>query len=246
MRYAPLIAIAFGASAPAFAQGVEPPRFEAFEQQKRDLDQQRIDDFDRQRTNELSRPVTPGQGAGQDAGNRADALREIERQRQQFLLEREVENQAKQRERDIASITATERTILPNAGEVIYDPKTQILPPPPPGDYYARLNGRYVLVDGATHRPIKSFDLQPDEAGSSIPGTTAPRPVQPPTRYQKLAKQPPLPTELVPPDSKRVIANPASRNLGLAPPESYYADFEGGIYLIDARTQKAIGLVRAK
>jgi hypothetical protein len=246
MRYVS-IAIALGVSAPAIAQqGVEPPRFEAFEQQQRDLDRQRLDDFDRQRTNELTRPMTPGQGAGADAGARADALREIERQRQQFLLEREVENQAKQRERDIASVTATERIILPNDSRVIYDPKTQILPPPPPGDYYARLNDRYVLVDGATHRPIKSFDLQPDEAGSSIPGTTKPRPVQPPTRYQKLPKQPPLPTELVPPDSKRVIANPASRNLGPAPPESYYADFEGGIYLIDARTQKAIGLVRAK
>jgi hypothetical protein len=70
--------------------------------------------------------------------------------------------------------------------------------------------------------------------------------VQPPTRYQKLPKQPALPDETVPPDSARVIKDPASRDLGKAPPDSYYADFEGAIYLIDGQSQKAIALVRAK
>ena len=250
MRYAPLIAIALGISAPAlsasaWAQAYEPPRFEGFEQQQRDLNQQRLDDFDRQRTNELSRPVPPGQSS-LAAADRADALRQIDAQRDQFLLERQIENQAKQREREIANLTASERTILPNAAEVVDNPKAYNLPTPPAGQYYARLNGRYVVVDGATNRPIKSFDLSPDEGGSTIPGTTQPRTKQPPQFYQKLPKQPALPAELVPRDSKRVIADPASRNLGPAPPQSYYADFDGAIYLIDAPTQKAIAQVRAK
>jgi hypothetical protein len=251
MRYAALIAIVVGASAPAafaptaFAQGVEPPRFEALEQQQRDLNQQRLDDFDRQRANEYAKPIPPGQPALGEA-DRATALQQIERDRQQFLLERDVERQAQQREREIARLTETNRIILPNASEVIDNPKALNLPAAPQGQYYARLNGHYVIVDGATNRPIKSFDLSPDEGGSTIPGTTQPRPIQPQEYYQQLPKQPGLPDETVPPDSKRVIKDPAGRFLGKAPPDSYYADFDGAIYLIDARSQKAIALVRAK
>jgi len=245
MKYA-VLATALGLLAPsAFAQAYEPPRFDGFEQQQRDLNQQQLDSFDRQRTNELSRPVTPGQSS-LDAANRADALRQIDAQRDQFLLERRIENEAKQREREIAKLSEPNQTILPNAAEVIDNPRAYNLPVPPAGQYYARLNGRYALIDGATNRPIKSFDLSPDEGGSTIPGTTPPRPRQPPQFYQKLPKQPALPAELVPRDSKRVITDPASRNLGPAPPESYYADFDGAIYLIDAPSQKAIAQVRAK
>src|SRR5262249_48685795 len=133
-----------------------------------------------------------------------------------------------------------------NASEVIDNPKALNLPAAPQGQYYARLNGHYVIVDGATNRPIKSFDLSPDEGGSTIPGTTPPQTYQPPEFYQKLPKQPGLPDETVPRDTNRVIRAPGSRNLGKAPPDSYYADFDGAIYLIDAPSQRAIALVRAK
>lgn len=243
MKYA-VLATAIGLLAPsAFAQ--ELPRFDAFEQQQRDMNQQRQNDFDKARNNEIARPV-PSNQAGAAAAIRAERLQQIERDRQQFQLEREVERSAQQRERDIARITEDNRTILPNASEVIDNPRAYNLPTPQAGQYYARLNGRYVLVDGVTNKPIRSFEVSPDEGGSTIPGTTAPRRTQPPQFYQKLPQQPSLPSETVARDSKRVITDPDGRFLGKAPPDSYYADFDGAIYLIDARTQKAIALVRAK
>ena len=114
------------------------------------LNQQQLDSFDRQRTNELSRPVTPGRSS-LDAANRADALRQIDAQRDQFLLERKIENDAKQREREIARLSEPNQTILPNAAEVIDNPRAYNLPVPSAGQYYARLNGRYALIDGATN-----------------------------------------------------------------------------------------------
>lgn len=242
MRQLSFIALvtAAGLGAPAMAQQVEPPRFEAFEQQQRDLNQQRLDSFDRQRQNEILTPPLPGTGDG----GRADRMMEIERERQRTLLEFEVDRQAKQRERDIATANLPQRTILPSAPEVVDNPQYYALPKAPAGQYYARVDGRFVLVDGATNRPVKSFNVQPDEAGAGIPAITSPRPAEPPTRYQKLARQPALPEQLIAADSALVVKDLARLNLGAAPKDTYYASIEGSIYLVDAKTQKAIALIR--
>jgi hypothetical protein len=127
---------------------------------------------------------------------------------------------------------------------VINNPQYYALPKAPAGQYYARVDGRFVLVDGSTNRPVQAFDLQPDERGASIPAITRPRPVEPPSRYQKLPRQPALPEQPIGPDSPMVVTEPAKLNLGAAPKDTYYASIEGSIYLIDARTQKAIALIR--
>jgi Ni/Co efflux regulator RcnB len=114
---------------------------------------------------------------------------------------------------------------------VISDPNRYLLPPAPKGQYYARLEGRFVLVDAMSELVVKVLDPQPTDPTADVPA--GPRPLPDFS----------LPTGRIAATSGAVIRD--FRSLSLAPPPSgqYYARVDGRIVLVDARTERPISLV---
>lgn len=158
-------------TAPALAQESAPlPRFEALEQQTQALEQRQIDKLETQRQQELLHP--PGSGV-----SRADsAMRalEIQRERDRVRLEGAQQRALVQRERDIAEASLPNRRIASHSSLVISDPERYLLPPAPPGQYYARLEGRFVLVDRASELVVKVLDTRPTDPSADVPLGAAP------------------------------------------------------------------------
>jgi hypothetical protein len=188
MKYTHIIAIAFAlaGAAPAFAQESEPlPRFEALEQQTLALEQRQLDKLETQRQQELFRPVTPNSGVTQ--ADKAMRLLEIERDMDRVRLQGDLERALVQRQRDLANTALPNRRIAAHSSLVIHDPERYILPPAPPGQYYARLEGRFVLVDSTSELVVKVLDAQPGDPTADVP-LGAPPPLQ-----QPIPDRPPVP-----------------------------------------------------
>jgi Ni/Co efflux regulator RcnB len=160
-------------AAPALAQETGLlPRFEALEQQTLALEQQRLDKLETQRQRELTRPATP-------TVSQADkALRalEIEREMDHVRLEGAEMRAQRQRQRDLAEAA---RRIASHSSLVIRDPERFLLPPAPSGQYYARLEGRFVLVDATSELVVKVLDPRPTDPKADVP-LGAPPELQPP------------------------------------------------------------------
>jgi hypothetical protein len=161
-RMSILLALGFAAlapAAPAAAQEFEPPRFEALEQQLRNLDQREYDQLetDRQRARDGALFTQPGSAATR-------ALQDLEaRDRQQDFVRRYEEDRAReQRERALASHNDAQRRIAPSSILVVREPALQGLPPAPNGTYYARVNGRLVLVDATSELITRTITPAPD------------------------------------------------------------------------------------
>jgi Ni/Co efflux regulator RcnB len=188
MKFTSIIALVFAlaGAAPAFAQESEPlPRFEALEQQTLALEQRQLDKLETQRQQELFRPVTPNSGVTQ--ADKAMRVLEIEREMDRLRLQGDLQHAQVQRQRDIANAALPNRRIASHSSLVIRDPERYILPPAPPGQYYARLEGRFVLVDSRSELIVKVLDAQPGDPTADVP-LGAPPPLQPP-----IPDRPPVP-----------------------------------------------------
>jgi len=186
MKFTRVIAIAFALAAPAFAQETEPlPRFEALEQQTLALEQRQLDKLETQRQQELFRPVTPNSGVTH--ADKAMRVLEIEREMDRLRLQGDLQRAQVQRQRDIAIAALPNRRIASHSSLVIRDPERYVLPPAPPGQYYARLEGRFVLVDSRSELVVKVLDAQPGDPTADVP-LGAPPPLQPP-----IPDRPPVP-----------------------------------------------------
>jgi Ni/Co efflux regulator RcnB len=225
------IGITLAGAAPAFAQVTETlPRFEALEQQTQMLEQRRLDNLESQRQQELIRPVTPNSPI--TGADKALRVMEIEREMDRVRLQGDLERAQVQRERNLANAALPNRRIASHSSLVIRDPERYILPPAPKGQYYARIEGRFVLVDAASELVVKVLDPLPTDPTADVPA--GPRP----------PLQPPLPAMRIGPDSPYVIREPARLSLPAAPHGQYYALVDGRVLLVDAKTERAVKAVR--
>ncbi|MDP3735915.1 MAG: RcnB family protein [Hyphomonadaceae bacterium] len=214
-------------AAPAFAQETnELPRFEALQQQEQAFEQRRVDNLETQRQRELDRMAAPNSGfTGADR-----AIRDLEyaRERDRIILQGELEREQVARQRQLENTALPNRRIAPYSSLVVTNPEQYILPPAPPGQYYARLNGRFVLVDRTSELVVKVLEPQPTDPTADVP--LGPRP--PP--------RPGLPTARIGASSDYVILNPTSLSLPPAPQGQFYATYEGRILLVDLQTERAV------
>ena len=65
------------------------------------------------------------------------------------------------REATVSDLAIPNRRIAPSSILVVSDPSAFALPATPRGQYYARINGRFVLVDRASELVVKVLDDQP-------------------------------------------------------------------------------------
>jgi len=233
MRHIRFIAIsmAIGCAAPAFAQETETlPRFDALEQQTQMLEQRRLDSLETQRQQEATRPVTPNSPI--TGADKALRVMEIEREMDRLRLQGDLDRAHVQRESDLAGAALPNRRIAAYSSLVIHDPERYILPPAPKGQYYARIEGRFVLVDAASELVVKVLDPLPTDPTADVPA--GPRP----------PLQPPLPATRIGPDSPYVVREPAGLSLPAAPNGQYYALVNGRVVLVDAKTERAVKAVR--
>jgi Ni/Co efflux regulator RcnB len=217
-------------AAPATAQETNNlPRFDALEQQKQQVEQDRYDSLERQRQRERDFTTNPASGVtGAERG-----IRDLQYQREfdKLRLEGDLERAQVQRERDLESAALPNRRIAPFSSLVITDPERYVLPPAPPGHYYARLDGRFVLVDRTSELVVKVLDPKLTDPTGDVP--VGPRP----------PVEKPLPIGRIPADSPLVITN--FRQLSLPPPpqDQYYARVDGRVLLVDAKTERAVKAV---
>ena len=225
-----VIPVVLVACAPAVAQETDNlPRFDALEQQKQQVEQDRFDSLENQRQRERDFTTNPATGvSGAQRG-----IRDLQYQREfdKLRLEGDLERAQVQRGRDLDDAALPNRRIAPFSSLVITDPERYVLPPAPPGHYYARLDGRFVLVDRTSELVVKVLDPKLGDPRGDVP--VGPRP----------PVQKPLPNGRIPADSPLVITD--FRRLSLPPPpqDQYYARIDGLILLVDAKTERAIKAV---
>lgn len=220
-------------AAPAFAQVEQPlPRDLGLEMQQQREEQRQLDEIARTRQNERDRALLPGSGT-----SLADAaLRDLELRREQdrLLLQMEQERMREQRERDVVTNALPNRRVPATSSAVVNNPEAYILPPAPPGKYYARVDGRFVIVDSTSELVEQVLPAQPTDPTADVPA--GPRPLPVPDIS--------LPVRRVAPTSALVIANPASLALPAAPQGQYYARVDGKIVLVEARTELPVAVIR--
>ena len=263
MRFARSLALVLviGWAAPAMAQVTDTlPRFEALEQQQLAVEQNRLDDLARQQQDQRNQNLLPGSGVS----SAEQALRDLDYQRetQRILLENQQQREQVARERQLADAALINKTVPSYSSTVIQDPERFILPPAPPGKYYARVDGRFVLVDAGSQLVSKVMPIQPTDPFNDLPAGPLPSTQQPlgarvgsdlpnPTRSSagfgvvSPPKQPPLPDFVISRDSPYYIRDPAKRGLGAPPDDHYYANVGRRILLIDASTGRAVALIRS-
>lgn len=172
-----LLMLAFGCAfaAPAYAQQEtnQLPRFEALETQQQTLEQNRVDNVETQRQRDLSRMTSQGASAAERGMRNLDYDRQIDRLR----LQADIDREQQARERQIVDSALPNRRIAPYSSLVVADPGIYALPPAPPGQYYARLEGRFVLVDRTSELVVKVLETQPSD-----PTADAPLGARPPLR----------------------------------------------------------------
>lgn len=219
-------------SAPAFAEDQPLPRFEGLEMQLQREEQRQVDDLERARQRERDRAHLPG-----SATSAADAaLRDMQLRREQdrLLLQMQQDRMRVQRERDIATNALPNRRVPATSSAVVRNPEAHILPPAPPGKHYARVEGRFVIVDSTSELVEQALPVQPTDPTADVPA--GPRPLPVPDMS--------LPMRRVAPTSALVISNPASLALPAAPAGQYYARVDGKIVLVEARTEMPVRVVR--
>lgn len=229
IRTAALAAICLFA-APAMAQVSEPlPRFEALEQQQRMAQQREMDTLEANRQRDLNRSAQPNSGVSEAER----ALRDLQynRAREQRLLELDRDRQRVQRERDLANAALPNARIPRNSLFVVTDPERYILPPAPPGKYYARVEGRFVLVDETSQLVTSILPVQPTDPTADVPAGPLPLPERS------------LPVRRIGPGSASVIRDFRALSLPAPPAGQYYARVDGQTVLVDGRTELALKFV---
>lgn len=160
-------------AAPSFAQETnELPRFEALRQQEQIVEQNRLDSLERQRQQDLDRAALPNSSATRAERGILDL--EYQRESDRLRLQGDLERAQVQRQRDAANAALPNRRIAPYSSLVVTDPERYILPPAPQGQYYARVDGRFVLVDATSELVVRVLDPQPTDPTADVP--VGPRP----------------------------------------------------------------------
>lgn len=218
-------------AAPALAQLDSLPRFDALDQQLQREEQRQADQAETARQQERMRTALPGSGVS--AAERAMRDLAYQRERDQLLLKAEQDRARVQRERDLADAALPNTRVPAFSSAVVREPNAANLPPPPPGKYYARVQGRYVLVDAASELVEAVLPVRPTDPTADVPA--GPRPLP---DYS-------LPTRRVSPNSVLAIRDPAALALPAAPAGQFYAQVDGRIVLVDARTELPVKVVRA-
>lgn len=221
-----------GATAPAFAQTDTLPRFEALEQQLQTLEQRKVDTLGDARDRDRARTALPGSGVTEAERG----LRELDYQRQleTLRLQSEQDRRLVQRERDLAAAALPNTRVARSSTSVVTSPESYLLPPAPPGKYYARVQGRFVLVDGMSELVESVLPVQPTDPTADLP--PAPRPMPDFS----------LPARRVSPTSILVIHDPGALALPAAPAGQFYARVDGRVVLVDARTEMPLKVIRAE
>jgi hypothetical protein len=198
MRLALAALLGIGPVAPAFAQELTPPRNEALEQQLLTLEQNRIDALARQQQIERDLSFNPNSGVTE-----ADrALRDLDNRREmdRLLFEGQQLRDQAAREQQIREAALPNKQIEPFSPTVAQDPAGEALPSPPDGYYYARIEGRYVLVDAGSKQVARVLAPQPTDPTDDLPERALPQPQQPPgvrVWTTEPARLPPLGTDVV-------------------------------------------------
>jgi Ni/Co efflux regulator RcnB len=217
-------------AAPAFAQLEPLPRFEALEQQLQTLEQQKVDDLGAARDRDRTRTALPNAGVSEAERG----LRELDynRERNALLLQAEQDRRLVQRERDLADAALPNTRVPRSSTAVVTSPEAYLLSPAPPGKYYARVQGRFVLVDGTSELVESVLPVQPTDPTADVPLGARPLP-----DFS-------LPARRVSPTSALVIRDPGALALPVAPAGQFYARVAGRIILVDARTEMPLSVVR--
>lgn len=218
-------------AAPAWAQLEPQPRFEALEKQFQMEEQRQVDQLETARQREMTSSALPGSGVSE--AERALRGLDYQRQRDALLLKQEQDRARIQRERDIADAALLNARVPAISTAVISEPNTYLLPPAPPGKYYARVNGRFVLVDATSELVVSILPVQPTDPTADVP--LGPRPLP----------DAGLPVRRVSAASALVIHDPAALSLPAPPAGQYYARVDGKIVLVDARTELPVSIARA-
>lgn len=216
---------------PAWAQLEPLPRFEALEKQFQMEEQRQVDQLETARQREVTSSALPGSGVSE--AERALRGLDYQRQRDDLLLKQEQDRARVQRERDLADAALLNARVPATSTAVVGEPNTYLLPPAPPGKYYARVNGRFVLVDATSELVERILPVQPTDPTADVP--LGPRPM-PDTG---------LPMRRVSATSALVIRDPGAFALPAAPSGQYYARVDGRIVLVDARTELPASIARA-
>lgn len=225
-----VIASVMAFAAPALAQVSEPlPRFEALEQQQQMAEQRELDNLEANRQREQMRSLAPNSGVSE--AERALRKLEYDRVRNDRLLELERDRQRVQRERDLANAALLNARVPPNSSLVVTDPQRYILPPAPPGKYYARVEGRFVLVDETSQLVTSVLPVQPTDPTADVPAGPRPLPAAG------------LPIRRISPTSASVVRDFRALSLPAPPSGQYYANVDGQIVLVDGRTELAIKVI---
>jgi hypothetical protein len=228
MRSALAILFLGGAfSAPALAQETnELPRFEALQLQEQSFEQRKLDNLETQRRQDLDRMTVPN--SGYTGADRAVRDLEYSRTRNQIILQGDLEREQVARQRQLEDSALPNRRIAPYSSLVVTNPEQYVLPPAPRDQYYARLNGRFVLVDRASELVVKVLDPLPTDPKGDVP--LGPRP----------PAQPALPVGRI--GASHAI-DPGKLLLPPAPAGQFYALYDGRILLVDAKTERAVKAV---
>jgi Ni/Co efflux regulator RcnB len=136
-----------------------------------------------------------------------------------------------QRERDLEDAALPNRRIAPHSSLVVTDPERYLLPPAPSGQYYARLNGRFVLVDRTSELVVNVIDPKLTDPAGDVP-------VRPRPQVQK-----PLPVGRISANAALTITEFRRLSLPSPPPGQFYARVDGRILLVDAKTERAVRAV---
>lgn len=159
----------------AMAQEIAQPRYEALEQQLQILEQRQLDTLERQRMDNLLSTPSPSN----TTADRAIRQLDIERRQRELILRGEQERMQAQRERIISDYALPNRRIAPSSVLVVTQPENYGLPHLPRGKYYARLEGRFVVVDAASELVERVLPVQPADPLHDVP-QGARRPLSPP------------------------------------------------------------------
>lgn len=154
----------------AQAQEFVPPRFEGLEQQQLNLEQRQFDEQETRRQQEAVRAAQPGVSPADSA------LRQLEIEREALQLQREGAERRAATNREVAIREAKlpNRRIAPYSSLVVQYPERYALPAAPDGQYYARLDGRFVLVDGTSEMVVHVLEPGPSDPRDDLPPEALP------------------------------------------------------------------------
>jgi Ni/Co efflux regulator RcnB len=187
-----LLALLIASAAPAMAQELTWPRYEALEQQQQALEQRDFDRVERDRVIAQQRTIMSPTVTEADRGIRN---LEFDRKRDELTLKAEQDRALVARERTVADIDMQSRRISPASILVVSQPELYGLPQAPIGKYYARLNGRFVVVDGTSELVEKVLPVEATDPSADVPLGARPMPLQPlPEAGRIAAKLPPAPS----------------------------------------------------